>query len=156
MKTPAQTDLFGTADKAGPEPKSSLEVHTHAWLRGGHYQRDGKWHSEVVHSHEGGGTPHEHPGTGPGSYVIDKDEWFRATGLRGGGRKSFTPKPSGEQLAYVPRTVEQQTFEVIVCEPPPAHLRGADNEFNGGAGPGVALPLRMIMGQKMTATVRKG
>jgi hypothetical protein len=74
-----------------------FEVHTHALFgRGGSVRT-------ITHSHVGGDTPHLHDGSGPASYTIDKDEWFALTGLRGGGRKKFTVKPTGEQLPLTGR-----------------------------------------------------
>lgn len=83
-----------------------LEVHEHAFT-------SGRW-DKISHSHEGGDAPHEHPDTGPASYTIDKDEWARKTGLRGGGRKKYTAKASGEQFPLVPRG--PQFFDVFVLD----------------------------------------
>src|SRR6185369_12939685 len=100
-----QVTLFPT-----PAPRK-LEVHEHCFIAGPRSRAA----SHLVHSHDGGDVPHTHPDTGPASYTIDKDEWARATGLRGGGRKKFTTTPTGEQLPFVARTPEEQQFEVIVC-----------------------------------------
>jgi hypothetical protein len=56
---------------------------------------------KAEHSHTDGNTAHQHDGTGPAAYTIDKDEWLRTTGLRGGSRKKFTAKPKGPQLPRV-------------------------------------------------------
>jgi hypothetical protein len=123
---------------------NGLQVHSHSYVtgprsHGGCYLADGQWHSSTFsHSHPGGDHPHEHPDTGPASYVIDKDEWFRATGLPGGGRKKFTTKPTGERLRYLPR--RPATFEIVVCDPPKDYL---------GEGPGLAPAARLVLGFKM-------
>lgn len=91
--------------------RGKLEVHEHSYITGPNARISGR---KLVHSHEGGDQPHEHEHTGPGSYTIDKDAWFRATGLKGGGRKKFTAKPTGEQLTV--RVVAAPTFEVIVLD----------------------------------------
>lgn len=99
-----------------------FEVHAHSYVsgphgRGGHYHDDGSWHAseKVSHSHDDGDVPHRHPDTGPATFTIDKDEWFMATGLKGGGRKKFTKKPSGEQLDYIEPTQDELTFRVLIC-----------------------------------------
>ena len=101
-----------------PRPRR-LEVHEHIFIRGA---RSGQ---RLVHSHPDGERPHEHENTGPSCYEIDKDEWFAATGMRGGGRKKFTAAPSGEQFAAIPC---ETTFEIIVCDPP------APPGYNGSGG----------------------
>jgi hypothetical protein len=128
-----------------------LEVHRHSFVRGrrangGCYGPGGAWLlSTFSHSHEGGSAPHQHPDIGPASFTIDKDAWARATGLKGGGRKVFTAAPTGEQFAIVELEAWQTTFEVILGTPtPPAW----------GTGPGVALPLRMVLQFGMTGIVR--
>jgi hypothetical protein len=117
-----------------------LEVHEHSYVsgryaNGGGYSKDGRWITKVVHSHEGGDQPHQHEHTGPASYTIDKDEWLKATGLRGGGRKKFTAKPSGEQMPVVELEDWQKSFEVVICAPPKVYV---------GEGPGIALPMRLV------------
>jgi hypothetical protein len=109
-----------------------LEVHEHCFLDGRSYGRT------LVHSHEGGDRPHRHEGTGPSSYTIDKDEWHRRTGLKGGGRKKFTAQPDGPQLEpQTDLTEEELTYEfVIVGDGGAAASRGAE-------GPGIALPERL-------------
>lgn len=105
-----------------------LEVHEHWYPKGPCGRR-------LIHSHEGGSVPHQHPDTGPGSYTIDKDEWERATGLKGGGKKKFTAKPSGEQAPIVELEDWQKSFVVVVGSP----------VSSSGEGPGIALPLRMAL-----------
>ena len=130
----------------------TLEVHEHLYIsgpyaNGGAYGPDGKWHTgKFSHSHEGGDQPHRHAETGPSGYQIDKAEWFRETGLRGGGRKKFTAKPTGIQLPAIPLTLEERTFQVIIGKPTPEQF---------GTGPGEALPMRLILGLKMTPTIRE-
>lgn len=127
-------------------PRKQLEVHEHSFVSGprsgGHYENNA-WHTGTFsHSHEGGDVRHEHPHTGPASYTIDKDDWARATGLRGGGRKKFTAKPSGEQMPIVQLGAADASFQVIVCDPSPDQR---------GDGPGMALPMRLMKQFKMTA-----
>lgn len=131
-----------------------LEVHEHHIIRGPRANRTGGWPagmgSKFSHSHEGGSAPHSHPDTGPAAYTIDKDEWARATGLRGGGRKRFTARPSGEQFPLVQQ--EPQSFDVFIVGDPPA-----PREVNGTLvqeiGPGIALPTRIASTFRMTARV---
>src|SRR5882672_4245786 len=123
--------------------KAKLEVHEHWYLSGVLGRR-------LVHSHAGGNLPHRHAGTGPAKFTIDKDEWFRATGLRGGGRKKFTPLPSGEQLPIRELEDWQRSFEIIVAEPSPS----SDSKHGASKGPGISPAVRMILGFGMTATVR--
>lgn len=121
-------------------PSHPLEVHKHTFVSGrrahGH-NLEGAWETGTFsHSHAGGNTPHQHPETGPAAYTIDKDAWLRATGMRGGGRKKFTAKPSGEQFPIVELEEWQKTFKVILCEPTP---------LEWGTGPGVSLPQRIAL-----------
>ena len=90
---------------------AKLEVHEHSYISGPHACWSGY---KLVHSHEGGDKPHVHEHTGPAARTIDKDEWFRVTGLKGGGRKKFTSKPSGPQLSMI--SVAPSTFEVIILD----------------------------------------
>lgn len=119
-----------------------LEKHKHCIIRGPRSSES--WRNNIVHSHEGGDKPHTHPDTGPGAYTIDKDDWYATTGLRGGGRKTFTKVPSGEQLGEV--IPYDGSFRVIICDPPcpPGHR---------GNGPGEALPLRIAKTFKSGFTV---
>ena len=121
-----------------------FEVHEHCYTSGPRSNRPGY---KFEHSHFGGDVPHTHPNTGPASYAIDKDEWFRATGLQGGGRKKFTAKPSGEQLQTIPRTAEENTFEIHVSDPPPGFV---------GTGGGLQAAARMVLAFGMTARVIDG
>src|SRR5690242_4202061 len=106
--------------------ENGLEVHKHSIISGPRSRWSG---AEIVHSHEGGDTRHQHPDCGPASYVIDKDEWLAATGLKGGGRKKFTARPTGEQLPIRELEGWQKSFEIIVCNPP--HPRGWTAEKDG-------------------------
>lgn len=91
-----------------------LEVHEHSFIRGPRAMHLGR----VAHSHEGGDVPHSHPDTGPATFTIDKDEWFKKTGLRGGGRKRFTAKPTGVQLEIIPREPGEDDFDIIIVTKP--------------------------------------
>lgn len=128
----------------------SFEVHTHHFIsgpraNGGCYSPTGTWMlSKFSHSHEGGDKPHQHPQTGPAAYTIDKDDWFRSTGLRGGGRKKFTVKPSGEQMPIRELEDWQKSFEIIVCDPPKDYI---------GEGPGIGPAARMTLTFRMSAHV---
>lgn len=126
-------DLFGTA------PKQSFEVHEHCIISGTRANRG----MRIVHSHDGGSEPHQHEHAGPASYTIDRDDWLRATGMQGGGRKQFTKAPDGEQLAIVELEDWQRTFEVHVGTPPPG--------FEGTGG-GMVTASRMILGSRMTVS----
>lgn len=140
-KAANQGDLFGAVTPLRPAPAKSYEQHEHVFIRG---PRAGSaYRNKIVHSHEGGDVPHAHPDTGPGSYVIDKDEWYRATGMRGGGRKTFTKQPEGEQLPYILRTPEENSFEVHVGPNPPGWE---------GSGGGMATAARMMLACKMTVS----
>lgn len=96
-----------------PKPAPKLEVHSHSYVYGPNAHRSPS--RKVVHSHEGGNERHQHDELGPATYTIDKDEWFAKTGLRGGGRKKFTTKPSGPQLAS--RVAEWPKPYVLVTMP---------------------------------------
>jgi hypothetical protein len=130
-----------------PSPKArKLEVHEHCFIDGPRSRYAGTAASHLVHSHENGDVPHSHPDTGPASYTIDKDEWFRATGLKGGGRKKFTPAPTGEQFPFVARTPEEQQFEIIVCDPPaPPGFTGEGGGQHAAARMVLAFGLRPIV-----------
>lgn len=138
---------------------AKLEVHEHVFVSGPRsnglfIQKTQKTTSHFSHSHEGGDVPHQHPDTGPAAYTIDKDEWLRATGLRGGGRKKFTAKPSGEQFPIVELEDWQKSFEIVVHEPGPSPIQDPRLPPEG---PGIAPAVRMILGFGMTvAAVRDG
>lgn len=135
-----QGELFDAA----PE---RLEEHEHCFIYGPRSHWAGTDRGRVVHSHANGHIPHKHPDTGPASYTIDKDDWLRATGLRGGGRKVFTRKPRGEQFPLVALEKSQTEFEVIVCNPsaPPC--------FEGEGG-GHHAAARMVLAFGMTPIVK--
>lgn len=121
-----------------------LEVHGHHIITG---PRARGLHASFEHSHAGGDHPHTHPDTGPASYTIDKDEWLRATGLKGGGRKTFTAKPMGEQFELIPRPAAESTFEIIVHDPP------APPGFTGTGG-GHSTAARMVLAFGLTPVIR--
>jgi hypothetical protein len=129
----------GSGQSATP---GKLEVHEHAFVRGPRSRRAGTHH--FVHSHEGGDVPHQHPDTGPARYTIDKDGWLRETGLRGGGRKKFTVRPTGEQFPRLELEPWQTEFEIAAQ--PRVKTKPGEQVFEG---PGIALPLRMILGFRM-------
>jgi hypothetical protein len=83
----------------GEVSNGPFEVHEHTFLSGPRAKFSPA--ERLVHSHEGGERPHQHAEVGPATYTIDKDDWFRLTGFRGGGKKTFTKRPSGEQLPIV-------------------------------------------------------
>lgn len=128
------------ADRAGRGPK--LEVHEHCIISGPNANKT--WLNRITHSHEGGDQPHGHDDgthrTGPGAYTIDKDEWLARTGLKGGGRKKFTSKPTGPQMPLVPREPSQIKV-VIVGDGGAAAARGC-------TGPGVATVDRIVLACK--------
>lgn len=123
----------------------ALEVHEHHFITG---PRAYGSRSKFTHSHEDGNAPHFHPDTGPAAYTIDADDWYASTGMRGGGKKKFTVKPTGEVLECIPRKPEP--FRVIFCDPP--HPPGHPPDVHG---PGEALPLRISKVFKMPFTVEK-
>lgn len=122
-----------------------LEVHEHCFVSG---SRARSWDYKFEHSHEGGDGPHRHEHTGPASYTIDKDDWFARTGLKGGGRKSFTSRPKGEQLPTLPLEAGQGEFEVVMTDPP-----SVPPGFDGQGGGHVAME-RMLQAHRMRAHVR--
>lgn len=140
------------------KPKGTLEVHRHSYVsgprgHGGCYDKGGVWlTSDFEHSHVGGDRQHEHPHTGPAAYTIDTDDWYRSTGLVGGGRKVFTATPTGEQLPLVARDPAKDVFELHICDPLPSH--GQPGYI--GEGPGIALPLRMMKTFQMRCVVIDG
>lgn len=129
-------DLFGEVSS----PKS-FEVHEHSFVSGPRANRS----ERLVHSHEQGEIPHQHPHTGPAVYTIDKDEWACATGgVVGGSRKRFTAEPEGEQLARVELEDWQKSFEIHHAEAPPDWK---------GTGGGHLTAARMMLAFRMTATI---
>jgi len=140
-----QGDLFGDPKPAGR--RAALEVHEHCFIRGPKANKS--WLYKFSHSHECGEVPHQHPDTGPASYTIDKDEWFRETGMRGGGKKKFTKEPTGEQFPIVELEEWQKSFEIVVGPMPKG------KQFENATGPGIALPLRLIKTFGMTVSAIK-
>jgi hypothetical protein len=138
-----QRSLFDASRPTVPQ----LEMHEHTYISGPRANgvfdpKRQKTTSTFSHSHANGSTPHQHPHTGPACYVIDKDDWKRVTGMRGGGRKQYTAAPSGEQLPFVELDDAQKSFKVICVGPPSTN----------GTGPGVSLPARMVLQFGMKAT----
>ncbi len=83
-------------------PAETYELHEHAYLNTG-----GREKGNLLHSHEGGETPHTHPGMGPSCYNRHR-------------RRS--KRPFGPQLPYVAPTPDQETFNVVwVDEYTPGH-----------------------------------
>lgn len=119
-----------------------LEVHEHCYVSGPKAARG----VHLVHSHEGGDRPHEHADeahrTGPGSYTIDSKEWLRATGMRGGGKKRKTSKPTGPQLPIV--YVEPPRIDVVIVGDGGAALAAKSQATGAGESPVV----RMMLGMK--------
>jgi hypothetical protein len=117
-----------------------LELHEH-WYISGPRANCGK---RLFHSHEGGDRPHAHETaehrTGPGAYTIDKGEWFARTGLRGGGRKKFSDKPTGEQFPVV--FVEAPQIKVVIVGD------GGAAAARGASGPGLAVVDRLQLAVK--------
>lgn len=138
--------VFRGADgeRGGGVKNSKLEVHEHSYVSGPNANKS--WLRRLVHSHEGGNKPHEHEHSGPACYTIDKDEWLRATGLKGGGRKKFTKAPTGPQMSLNP--CEPMTFEVIVHE--------SAIPAGGATGPGIAPIARIELAFGARARMRKG
>lgn len=101
-----------TQDPPTPASGDRLEVHEHSYISG----PNARWTPtrNVEHSHWAGGQGHLHPEVGPATFTIDKDEWYAATGLVGGGRKQFSRKPKGEQLPWMPP--EERTFKVVFVD----------------------------------------
>jgi len=118
---------------------TGFEVHEHWYITGQKARISG---SRLNHSHAGGNLPHVHEDeiqrTGPGAYTIDRDAWMRETGLRGGGRKRFTSKPTGEQLPIV--AVSPPQIDVVIVGDGGAAIAGA------AQGPGTAPIVRLCLG----------
>jgi hypothetical protein len=124
----------------------TLEVHEHCVIRGPRSNKS--WLNKFSHSHAGGTQPHGHPDCGPASYTIDKDEWARATGLKGGGRKVYTAKPKGEQFPIEALEDWQTTFEIHVDEESCRRVLEGTNSTGAGVGPAA----RMVLAFKMKPT----
>jgi hypothetical protein len=125
-----------------------FEIHEH-WYVSGPKSRLSPG-PRLVHSHEGGNTPHDHSQTGPGCYTIDRDEWSARTGLRGGSRKKFTDKPTGEQLPQRSRTDEENSFDVIIVgDAGAAASRGANGPVANNGTLLVPERLKQAFGMKV-------
>jgi hypothetical protein len=85
---------------------SVFELHEHWFISGPRSHagyRNGVWaDTKLIHSHQGGSIPHTHPDTGPSFFGYRKPK--------------TTKKPKGEQLELIPRTEEENTFELIVTD----------------------------------------
>lgn len=95
----AEQELFHQRGQLQVERDKVYEVHEHSVLNSRFSPSP-----RIVHSHEGGDVPHNHPNTGPSFY--------------GHGRRApkFTKKLSGEQLEYIERSEEENSFELIVTD----------------------------------------
>lgn len=125
------------------------EVHEHCFVSGPRANRPGY---SFDHSHPGGSVPHQHPNTGPACFTIDRDEWRRRTGRDGGGRKVFTKTPTGERLPVLELEPWQKSFDVIIDEESLQRFRA---ERPHAEGPGEAPAMRMVLGFRMKANVRR-
>lgn len=132
-----------SSSKHRSDSRGKLEVHEHCVVSGP--RTNSERLNQVNHSHDGGNSQHTHPGCGPACYTIDRDEWFAATGMRGGGRKRFTVKPLGEQLPVVQRALEP--FQVVIVGD------GGRAVAHGCEGPGVQPAARMAMRFRQGFTV---
>lgn len=98
-----------------------FQVHEHAFLNSRRSPLP-----KVVHAHPGGDTPHKHDNCGPAFY--------------GHGAYTFSAKPKGDQLPIVALEDWQQSFEIVVCDPPKEYI---------GEGPGLLPVQRLMHGSKM-------
>jgi hypothetical protein len=99
---------------------SAFEVHEHCFIRGPRANRTGSgWPpgtgQQFAHSHEGGDVPHTHPDCGPACYMISRNGWLTAGGIRPGKRK-LTRRPTGEQFPLI--ETDAPVFAVIIGDPP--------------------------------------
>lgn len=123
--------------------KPRLEVHRHSIISG---PRNGQ---TIEHSHEGP-LGHQHEHCGPATYTICRDEWYRATGLKGGGVKKYTAKPKGEQLPLVDLE-EWKSFRIVTdlsgmqanC-PGCARCPACGDNHKAPMGGGLATAVRMV------------
>lgn len=112
--------------KVSHEPKQTYQVHEHCVLNS-HRSPTPK----IVHAHDGGEMPHQHPNCGPAFYG------YRAP--------KFSAKPKGEQLPWVDLEDWQRSFEIHYCGASPS--KGEPGYI--GEGPGLLPVERMIHGFKM-------
>lgn len=115
-----------------------FEVHEHCYIAG---PRANTSAYKFSHSHDGGDVPHEHPDTGPAARTIDKDEWMRATGLVGGGRKRFTRKPTGVALPTIAIDESRLTYRLIIHE-------SCARSKSAGPGIGPVVRLGLVFGMR--------
>ncbi len=88
----------------------------------------------IVHSHEGGERPHQHPDCGPAFYGHLRQ------------RDTFSAKPKGEQRPWLDLEDWQTSFEIHVVGPP-SPKKGQPGYI--GEGPGLLPVQRMVRGFKM-------
>lgn len=124
-------------------PKMKLEVHEHCFVSGPNASGP---NYKFKHSHAGGGIPHKHPDTGPSCYTIDKDQWRKATGLRGGSRKKFTSKPVGERMEWIALEYCESHFIVHADGVSSIHEIGGAVEFTAN---------RMVLAFGMTPILKE-
>ncbi len=87
---------------------------------------------KIVHAHEGGDQPHQHPDCGPAFYGYRKP--------------TFRGKPTGEQRPWKDLEDWQRSFEIHVVGPP-TPSKGQPGYV--GEGPGLLPVERMVHGFKM-------
>lgn len=125
---------------------SALEVHEHFFVSGPRskngYGKDGKWvENRIRHSHPDGSVPHAHPGSGPSFYG------YRA--------RKVTQKPTGEQLEFIPRTEEENSFELVITD---SAILNGDPDSPIGNTPidvlGFPAAGRMMAGSRLKCIVR--
>jgi hypothetical protein len=82
-------------------------IHEHTYISGPNNRpdyKDGKYlgQKRIRHSHPGGEIPHTHEHTGPSHF--------------GHRQRKYSKRPIGEQLAPIPRTEEENTFELVIMD----------------------------------------
>ncbi len=106
---------------------ATFQVHEHTVL-------NTRWSPapKVVHAHDGGDRPHQHPDCGPAFYGYRK--------------ATYSAKPKGEQRPWKDLEDWQGHFEIHVVGPP-SPSKGQPGYI--GEGPGLLPVERMITGFKM-------
>lgn len=112
--------------KRHPQTATPFQVHEHCVLNSRYSPVP-----RIVHSHERGDRPHQHPDCGPAFY--------------GHGKYTFSVKAKGEQRPWVELEDWQRSFEIHLCAPTPR--KGEPGYI--GEGPGLLPAERMIHGFKM-------